>query len=190
MTATSPDPAPADKPPPGQLRASDADRHQIAERLQAALEEGRLELLEYDERLKSAYAARTYDELNELIADLPPASAVELHKTSQPVPQAPPRPGVARRLGGTLAQPHWRSWAGTGVILLTIWLVTSIASREALFFWPMFPLGIWGAVLVAGTIWGDGDAGGKKGHRRPERDSGHGERRDSRPGGTAAGEPG
>lgn len=181
MTATPPEPAPGERPPPGQLRASDADRHQVAERLRFALDEGRLDLLEYDERLKSTYAARTYDELNDLVADLPAVSAMALRKEQLPAP--PPRPGLARRVGGTLAQPAWRSWAGTGVILITIWLVTSIASSDLLFFWPMFPLGIWGAVLIAGTIWGARDDGQG---RQPDREGG------DKPGrhGDAAGEHG
>jgi Domain of unknown function (DUF1707) len=167
MTATPPDPGPGERPPPGQLRASDADRHQVAERLRSALDEGRLELLEYDERLKSTYAARTYDDLTELVADLPPAAAVV--PTVAQLPVTPPRPGLTRRVGGALAQPAWRSWAGTGVILVTIWLITSIASGGLVFFWPMFPLGIWGAVLVAGSIWGD------SGHNHGPGHGGHGQ---------------
>src|SRR3954454_10153078 len=53
------------------LRAADADRHQIAERLKAALDEGRLSLAEYDDRVREAYAARTYAELLILVQDLP-----------------------------------------------------------------------------------------------------------------------
>jgi len=54
------------------LRASDADREAIAERLRAAAGEGRLTLEEADERLAAAYAARTVAELAPLTADLPP----------------------------------------------------------------------------------------------------------------------
>jgi hypothetical protein len=44
---------------PGELRAGDADRERVAERLRLALDEGRLNLHEYDERLQEAYAAKT-----------------------------------------------------------------------------------------------------------------------------------
>src|SRR3954451_20407092 len=53
------------------MRAADADRHQVAEQLKASLDEGRLSLSEYDERVRDAYAARTYAELLMLVADLP-----------------------------------------------------------------------------------------------------------------------
>ena len=54
------------------LRISDADRSAAAERLRVAVDEGRLDLTEYDTRLRSAYAATTYGELEPVTADLPP----------------------------------------------------------------------------------------------------------------------
>ncbi len=67
------DPAPDNLPVPGpdRLRASDQDRHRVAERLHAAAAEGRLTLDELDERLETLYAARTYGELAPLTRDLP-----------------------------------------------------------------------------------------------------------------------
>jgi hypothetical protein len=53
------------------LRASDADRDAIAERLRAAAVEGRLEPDELEERLHRALRARTYGDLRRLVADLP-----------------------------------------------------------------------------------------------------------------------
>ncbi|WP_308315870.1 DUF1707 domain-containing protein [Streptomyces sp. CC228A] len=57
-----------------EMRASDADREQVAERLREAAAEGRLEMTEFDERLDAAYRARTYGELAPLTRDLPPAA--------------------------------------------------------------------------------------------------------------------
>ena len=54
---------------PGELRAGDADRERVADRLRIALDEGRLNLYEYDERLRDAYAARTYAELDKLLGE-------------------------------------------------------------------------------------------------------------------------
>ena len=51
-------------------RASDTDRIQIAQLLAYAAEQGRLELKDYEDRLTRAYAATTYQELDELRADL------------------------------------------------------------------------------------------------------------------------
>lgn len=56
---------------PAQLRASDEDRHRVAEVLRKAAGEGRIDLGELDERLEAAYAAKTYAELVPLTADLP-----------------------------------------------------------------------------------------------------------------------
>ncbi len=53
------------------LRASDADREHIAERLRQAAAEGRLFSDELEERLGAALSARTYGELDAVVADLP-----------------------------------------------------------------------------------------------------------------------
>lgn len=52
-------------------RAEDTDRIQIAQLLAYAAEQGRLQLNEYEDRLTKAYAATTYQELDQLRADLP-----------------------------------------------------------------------------------------------------------------------
>ena len=53
------------------LRASDADREAVTERLRAAAVEGRIEAWELEERLHTALRARTYGELDRLLRDLP-----------------------------------------------------------------------------------------------------------------------
>ena len=58
-------------PQDSSLRAADTDRIQVAQLLTDAAAQGRLDLGEYEDRLAKAYAARTYDELDELSADLP-----------------------------------------------------------------------------------------------------------------------
>jgi Domain of unknown function (DUF1707) len=63
------------------VRVADHDRQATADLLKAALDEGRLPLLEYDHRLGLAYAAVTYRDLSNLLADLP-----------TPVPPAPKPP--------------------------------------------------------------------------------------------------
>lgn len=60
----------------GHLRASDADREQVAERLRAAAAEGRIDIEELEERLTATLAARTYADLDAVLADLPPATPV------------------------------------------------------------------------------------------------------------------
>src|SRR4051794_24268304 len=56
------------------MRAGDADREVVAEILRTALGEGRLDLHEVDERLTRTHAARTYAELEPIVADLPGAT--------------------------------------------------------------------------------------------------------------------
>ncbi|MER6946801.1 DUF1707 domain-containing protein [Nonomuraea sp. NPDC000554] len=52
------------------LRASDADRDRVIELLRAAVVDGRLDPVEFDERLDAALAARTIDALAPLVTDL------------------------------------------------------------------------------------------------------------------------
>jgi hypothetical protein len=67
-------PAPASKPPQPsplpQMRASDAERERAVEILSDAAAAGRLDVDELDERLQSAWSARTRSELDLLVADV------------------------------------------------------------------------------------------------------------------------
>jgi hypothetical protein len=60
----------ADPPSSPALRASDADRDRVIEVLRAAVADGRLDPAEFDQRLDAALAARTFDALAPLTADL------------------------------------------------------------------------------------------------------------------------
>jgi Flp pilus assembly protein TadB len=53
------------------LRAADADRDRIAERLRKSHAEGRLDMDEFQQRLERCLEARTFGELSELVRDLP-----------------------------------------------------------------------------------------------------------------------
>jgi Domain of unknown function (DUF1707) len=55
----------------GSLRASDDDRDQIVDRLRKAATEGRIAAEELEHRVSKALKARTYDELDETVSDLP-----------------------------------------------------------------------------------------------------------------------
>jgi uncharacterized protein DUF1707 len=57
---------------PRELRVSDVERQAVVRRLERALRDGRLTIIEFDERTQAAYAARTRRELDELTEDLPP----------------------------------------------------------------------------------------------------------------------
>lgn len=53
------------------MPAADTDRIQVAQLLGDAAAQGRLDLSEYEERLKKAYAAQTFEQLDRLSSDLP-----------------------------------------------------------------------------------------------------------------------
>jgi DUF1707 SHOCT-like domain len=149
------------------LRAADADRQFVAERLRDALNEGRLSLSEYDERLKEAYAARTYGELDRLLGDLPSVAAAQQsqvvpHAAPAPAPPLPaPPPGMQPeqaaappgRMAGWLVGV-WRAWMVAVFINVVIWVLVSISSGELAYFWPMWVAGPWGAVLLALSVSG------------------------------------
>jgi hypothetical protein len=59
--------------PNGKVRASDAEREAVVERLRVATAEGRLTLGELTERTEAAYTATTRGELVPITADLPEA---------------------------------------------------------------------------------------------------------------------
>ncbi|RCV50666.1 DUF1707 SHOCT-like domain-containing protein [Marinitenerispora sediminis] len=136
------------------MRASDADRDDAAERLAAALIEGRLDLTEYARRLDLAMSAVVLGDLEPLTADLPePTIPLPPHQT---VPAARPSgEDVARREWAD----EWRWWLGGAVIMTGIWAVTSVVGGVLLPFWPLVPLGIWAAILVAAVIWPDEHSG-------------------------------
>lgn len=133
------------------MRASDGDRQQVAQRLQSALDEGRLGLTEYDERLRDTYAARTYAELDEVTADLP-AQVGPVHSTGGSEPGH--RSAIEKQTARSGWWDEWKSWLGGALIMIAIWGGTSIASADLQPFWPAIPLGIWAAVLLASAIGG------------------------------------
>ncbi|HEX2314975.1 MAG TPA: DUF1707 domain-containing protein [Thermomonospora sp.] len=86
---------------PAALRASDADRDRVADRLREALAEGRLTPEEHAERIDAVYHARTYAELTPLVADLP--------GEQEPAPSPDVRPGVRLEKDPPLPEPRRES---------------------------------------------------------------------------------
>jgi Domain of unknown function (DUF1707) len=101
-----------------EIRAADVDREFVADRLKIALNQGRLSLPEYDERLAAIYAAKTYADLDVLLADLPDTTPAERAQLVVPAGFAPaPRRGPA-------AYPWW-AWL---IAAITIIVVTGIVA--------------------------------------------------------------
>jgi len=148
--------------PEPHLRAGDTERTAVATALGRHMAEGRLTVAEYDERVARAYAARTYGDLAELTADLPSSG------TGRPV-AAVPQPAPAHGCGSTAMRSRaagaaWASWLRTAIIVLSIWAITSAATAQFIYFWPVWVLGPWAAVLLAQTV-------GRGPHGRPARGS-------------------
>ena len=135
------------------MRVSDGERQAAADRLRAALTEGRLDMLEYDNRLALAYQAVTYRDLDQLFTDLPAHAATPVVATpSTPAPAARPvavRTGYA---GLPLAlKILWGIWSVVVAINLTVWLLVGIGGEGVPYFWPMW-LAVPGAALLGATV--------------------------------------
>lgn len=148
-----------DQSPRERMRVADTDRERVAGRLQAAHAEGRLDLAEYDERVRQAWAARTYGELDRLTADLP-------HDRSQPTPAVPDAARVDERSrGGGRAMVG--AWLSISLINVVIWAAVSLSRLDWVYPWWIWVAGPWGAVILAG--WITERSGGPAGGTRPRR---------------------
>ncbi|MPZ25932.1 MAG: DUF1707 domain-containing protein [Micromonosporaceae bacterium] len=99
------------------LRAADTDRQATAERLREAAAEGRLDLDEYDHRLRQAYAATNYADLDRLTFDLPTP------------PPARPAAGTGRAVPGQVqAAADWVAGLPVGCLVLLVVLLVAIAT--------------------------------------------------------------
>jgi hypothetical protein len=128
------------------LRASDADRDAVADRLREAHAEGRLTVEEFAERLDAAFAARTHGDLVPLTSDLPS-----------------PTPPARRRRTGDEAQPArrgegpsglaaaWGAWVVVVAVNVLVWGAVSLARMDLAYFWPIWVAGPWGLVLIVAT---------------------------------------
>ena len=111
------------------LRASDEDREQIAEWLRRAAGEGRIVAEELEERLETVFSARTYGELDAVVADLPGTPARRRERARTP---ALPRPAVIVALVFLL--PVLVSMLIAAVVVITT-LFTAWALALALGWW-------------------------------------------------------
>jgi hypothetical protein len=131
------------------MRASDSDRQEVVDRLAAALEEGRLKMDEYAERMGLAYEAVTYGDLAVLSADLPEAGAVTKREAAPPAtaPQAAAAPpGVVADLPAAL-KVLWTIWLAAVAINVIVWVLVSGTAGDLIYPWPVWVAGPSGAAL-------------------------------------------
>src|SRR5262249_49392676 len=119
-------------------------------------DEGRLSLGEYDDRLKDTYSARTYGDLDQILKDLPGFHAVADSELTPAEPMSPP-PAALQGGQKTRSNPQWligiwSAWLVAVSVNIVIWALVSISNGEAVYFWPMWVAGPWGAVLLASTL--------------------------------------
>ncbi len=133
---------------PEDMRASDADRNLVQDRLRRAHELGQLDLHEFDERVGTAWAARTRGELAAVVADLP-----------VPAPPPPtPRHGAvfARTAGGIAMQVLTIIWVTITVANLVIWGILELTVGPGIYPWWLWAAGPPGAVLAVLYAFGIG----------------------------------
>lgn len=108
------------------LRVSDQQREQAAQELREHFAAGRLSEEELSERVQQAYAARTEQQLRELLADLPrlPASPQQL-KAELAARRSHLQKRLFQEMGGGVA---------LFVVCLAVWLIDGAQGQ----FWPIF----------------------------------------------------
>jgi hypothetical protein len=121
----------AEQPPnrdPG-MRVSDAERESAVGVLREHGAAGRLDVEELEQRVGTAYAARTHGELQQLFHDLP---------TAPPAPRRPVAPTRHARLGH-----EWSAFAKLSFLLVAIWALSGGG-----YFWPAWVLVWWFCPLL------------------------------------------
>jgi hypothetical protein len=144
-----------------EMRAADSDRQAVADKLKQALDEGRLDLGEYDERLQKTYAAKTYGDLNGLLDDLPNSTIAPAAQAQPALQGPPPLPPAEQRRSDSLVKAGLGGMGGIFVVCSAIWLITSITAGHVLYFWPVWLL----IPLVLGFLGRIGEGGGRRDRR-------------------------
>ena len=141
------------------MRASDSERQAVVEILKVALDDGRLKMDEYVERMERAYEATTVGDLALLHDDLP---HVVVPVKRQPVPQVPVMPAVepvpavpapATGIRGAYSELPaalkvlWTIWFAGVSINVVVWVLLGLTSMSFPYPWPLWVAGPAGAAL-------------------------------------------
>ena len=134
----------------GNLRASDADRDQVATLLSTAYAEGRLSREEHDERIDQLMAAKTFDDLLPITRDLvivgPPAPVATPQSSSRfaidTTGQNPESDKMIAIFGGVTRKGRWRVRKNTHALALFGGMDLDL--RDAIFEAPVVEIsGFW-----------------------------------------------
>ena len=134
------------------MRASDGDRQRVVERLQGALEDGRLSMDEFTDRTGLAFHAVTYGDLAPLCADLPAAGPVIAAAGAPAVGAA--AAAVSSRAGYLAGLPVvlkvlWTIWLVAVSVNVVVWALVADPAGRLSDPWPLWVAGPYGAVLSA-----------------------------------------
>ncbi|MFD0637437.1 DUF1707 domain-containing protein [Catenulispora yoronensis] len=148
------------------MRASDSERQEVVEVLKVALDDGRLRMDEYVDRMEKAYEAVTVGDLALLHDDLPhelvplkrtpapemPVAPAPMYSEPAPVPLGPP-PVPATGIRGAYAELPgglkvlWTVWFAAVSINVVVWLLVGLTSMSFPYPWPLWVAGPAGAAL-------------------------------------------
>lgn len=114
----------------------------MVDRLRRALDEGRLDFAEFDDRTRRAYAARTYADLDRLTSDLPadPSPDARLPAVAEPDTRVVSRHGLRAATS---------AWFFASLVNFVIWAVVCFTTMDWVYPWWIWVAGPWGAVLLA-----------------------------------------
>jgi hypothetical protein len=144
------------------LRIGDSDRELVSRLLKSAVDEGRLSLAEYDDRLQQVYEAKTVGDLDPITGDLMGAGRGVLAVTESgdlaprvERPQGSPPPQRRRRPRHDRT-PDWIKWMWFGgvvpmVICTVIWVISQVAGSGDPDFWPIWVIGTVAAPMLCVT---------------------------------------
>jgi hypothetical protein len=149
------------------MRASDHEREEVVAILRDALNDGRLKMEEYVERMGQAYDAVTIGDLALLHDDLPATRAVArpdsgagsstvTPASTAAVPGAVPATAAAEPLTGWHAayadlpaalKVLWTIWFAAVSINVVVWVLVGVTSGSVPYPWPLWVAGPYGAAL-------------------------------------------
>jgi Domain of unknown function (DUF1707) len=126
------------------MRISDAERTEVQDRLRRAHAVGQLDLGEFDERVRSVWAARTRGELARITADLP-----------APPPERGHRSVFSDTGGGVTMRVLTIVWGSLAAVNFVVWALIAVSTGHFLYpwwIWVAVPPGVALAVLYVAGI--------------------------------------
>jgi uncharacterized protein DUF1707 len=135
------------------MRAGDADRNQVVDLLREALDDGRLTLPEYDERVATAYRSITYADLNVLLTDLPrtrPDGVLAIPAPKVAARIKPSADSAVRRRMPLALMILWTIWGSLVALDIVVWLIVCVTAGFV-YPWPLW-FAVPGIALLGVTI--------------------------------------